>query len=376
MFGFLKKKFSNTVELISNKFKKKEEMVKILEKEIEEKTKEMERKSPEDVISEIKTIAEKTGIKEDIEKIIKTEPIKDKGFFKKFTEKIKKIVLETKLSEKDLEDVLNDLEVGLIEADTAFDVAQKIKNDLKVSLLGKEVKRGKEREFIIDAIKKSLLEILSVPTIDMENVIKKAKSENRPAVFLFFGTNGVGKSLNLSKVAFWLKQKGYKPILAAGDTFRAAGDIQLEKYAEIIKVPVIKQKTGADSCAVIFDTVKAAKARGYDCVLADTSGRMHTKKDLLAELEKIVRVNKPDLKILVLDSLSGSDVLNQFEFFDKAVGIDAVIFSKVDVNEKGGNILSICHLFKRPILFVGTGQKPEDLEVYDPEKFVKNMIEI
>ena len=167
---------------------------------------------------------------------------------------------------------------------------------------------------------------------------------------------------------------GYKPLLAAGDTYRAAGDIQLEKYAEKIDVPVIKHKHGSDSCAVIFDARKAAEARGYDVVLADTSGRMHTEKNLLEELKKICRVNKPDLKILVLDSLSGSDVISQFEFFDDAVGVDAVIFSKVDVNEKGGNILSVCFSYKKPVLFLGVGQGYDDLEAYNPEKLVKNLL--
>jgi fused signal recognition particle receptor len=125
---------------------------------------------------------------------------------------------------------------------------------------------------------------------------------------------------------------------------------------------------------VIFDARKSAEAKGYDVVLADTAGRMHTNKNLLDELSKIVRVNKPDLKVLVLDSLSGSDVINQFEFFDKAVGIDTVVFSKVDVNEKGGNILSICHNFKKPILFLGTGQNYENLDIYSPEKIITSLV--
>jgi fused signal recognition particle receptor len=218
------------------------------------------------------------------------------------------------------------------------------------------------------------LDILSVPRIDIEEIIKGAKSENRPAVILFFGMNGVGKSLNLSKLAKWLKDKGHRPILAAGDTYRAAGDLQLEMYAEKINVSVIRHQTGADSCAVIFDARKAAEARGNDVVLGDTSGRMHTKKDLMDELEKIVRVNKPDLKILVLDSMSGSDVVSQFEFFDKAIKVDGVVFSKVDVNEKGGNVLSICYGFKRPILFLGTGQDYENLMEYSPESLVNKML--
>jgi len=303
------------------------------------------------------------------------------GFFKKILKRkvnevassISKKILEKRISEKDL-GVLDDLGITLLEADTSLEVSEKIKEDLKKNLLGKEVKRGKVKDLILKSFRDSLVDILNVPSIDLKEIIEKSKKEKRPALFIFFGVNGVGKSLNLSKVAFWLKKMGYKPLLAAGDTYRAAGDIQLEKYAEKIDVPVIKHKHGSDSCAVIFDARKAAEARGYDVVLADTSGRMHTEKNLLEELKKICRVNKPDLKILVLDSLSGSDVISQFEFFDDAVGVDAVIFSKVDVNEKGGNILSVCFSYKKPVLFLGVGQGYDDLEAYNPEKLVKNLL--
>lgn len=388
MFGFLKKKLSSAIDSISEKFKKKEEVAEkaeIVKEELEKKIEELpiEEKKTEEVIEEIKPIMEEvTEAKEEIERVIEeakpeiveAKPKEKKSLFKKLTEKIVKKVTEKKLSEEDLGPILNELETGLIESDVAYEVAEKIKNDLKKNLVGKEIKKGKERETIVNTLKQSLLEVLSVPEIDLEDLIRKAKEENRPAVLLFFGINGVGKSLNLAKVAKWLKDKGYIPILAAGDTFRAAGDLQLEMYGEKIGVPVIKGQKGGDSCAIIFDARKAAEARGYNTVLGDTSGRMHTKKDLMDELEKICRVNKPDLKILVLDSLSGSDVLWQFEFFDKAVGVDAVIFSKVDVNEKGGNILSVCHNFKRPILFLGNGQSMNDLIEYEPNNFLSNLI--
>jgi fused signal recognition particle receptor len=366
MFEILKKKFRDVIEKFSKKIEEKEETKKEIEKIGEEE--------PEKAIQKIEKISEEfPELKKDVEKI---KQKRKKSAIKKFAEKIAKKISEKKLSEKDLEPILNEMEKGLLEADVAFEVAEKIKKDLKENLINKEVKRGKERETVVNYLRKSLLEILSVPKIDLEEVIRKAKSENRPAVLLFFGINGVGKSLSLSKVGKWLKDKGYRPIFAAGDTFRAAGDVQLEKYAEKIGISVIKGKRGGDSCAIIFDARKAAEARGYDCVLADTSGRMHTKKGLLDELAKIVRVNKPDLKILVLDSLSGGDVIFQYEFFDKAVGIDAIIFAKNDINEKGGNILSICYLFKKPILFLGTGQGFDDLLPYDPEKFVNLLVEM
>lgn len=322
-----------------------------------------------------KSVAERLKKPKIVEKEVVVErEVKEKGIVKKVAKKIIKKIVERKLSEKDLEPLLKEMEIGLIDADVAYEVVEKIKSELKASLVEVEVKRGKEKEFVMNILKETLLKILSVPQINFEEIITKGKKERGYATFIFFGINGVGKSLNLTKVGYYLKNMGYKSLLAAGDTFRAAGIEQLEKYGKMAGIEVIKQKYGADACAVIFDARKAAEARGYDVVLADTSGRMHVKKDLMDELAKIVRVNKPDLKILVLDSLSGSDVLLQYEFFDRAVGIDAVIFTKVDVNEKGGNILSICYKYKKPILFLGIGQKIEDLEVYNPERFINQLI--
>lgn len=374
MFGILKKKISKAIETISEKFKKKEEV----SKKIEEKFEEIEKKEPEKVIEKIKEEATeevKKIVEESKEEIRKAKPSEKKGLLKKVAEKIIKKVKERKLEEKDLEPILNEMKFDLIEADVALEVSEKIINELKTNLVGKEVKKGKEKEIIKEDLRKILLEILSVSKINLEEIIKKAKNENRPALFIFLGFNGVGKSLNLTKTALWLKNKGYKPLIAAGDTFRAAAIDQIEEYAKIVNIPLIKQKYGADSCAVIYDARKAAEARGFDVVLADTAGRSHTNKNLMEELSKICKVNKPDLKILVLDSLSGSDVINQFNFFDKAIGIDAIIFSKVDVNEKGGNILSVCHSFKKPVLFLGIGQNPKDLIEYDPNFFVSNLLE-
>jgi fused signal recognition particle receptor len=410
MFGILKKKFSQLVESISKKSKEKEvkEEIKPIEhveeveqsietrKEevIEEKVEEVEKEAvKEEIVEEIKEekleLPEEKEIEKISEELIEVPQIKEpekvieelpkeklekKSWFTKIKEKIVKKVVEKRLSEDDLNPILTNLSNDLMEADVSYEVAEKIKNDLKDSLVNKEIRRGKEKEVIFEALRKSLLDILTVQKIDMDGIFKRAKDENKPAVFLFFGMNGVGKSLNLSKLARWLQKKGHRPILAAGDTYRAAGDVQLEMYAEKINVPVVKHQRGADSCAVIFDARKAAEARGYDVVLGDTSGRMHTKKDLMDELAKIVRVNKPDLKILVLDSLSGSDVIQQFKFFDEIIKVDAVVFSKVDVNEKGGNILSICYNFKRPILFLGTGQEFDNIIEYVPESFTNTLL--
>ena len=351
MFDFLKKKLKEVAEKITGK-----------QKEIEEE-KEKIVKEPEIVVKE--KIEEKIPeIKEEVKEIKK-----DKSLFSKLREKIVKKVLEKKLTREDLEPLLENFEVELLEADVAFEVSEKIKNDLIKELEGREIKKGSEKEVVVEAIRKSLSEILDLPKINLEEEIKKKK----PYLMVFFGFNGSGKTTTIAKVANFLTKKGFSCVLAAGDTFRAASIEQIEEHAKKIGVPVIKQKYGADPAAVIFDAKKYAEAKKIDVVLADTAGRSYTNENLMEELKKIVRVNKPDLKVLVIDSLTGNDAINQAKFFNE-IGVDAVIFTKLDVNEKGGAILSVSYLLKKPILFVCDGQRYEDIKLFDKEEFLNNLL--
>jgi len=204
----------------------------------------------------------------------------------------------------------------------------------------------------------------------LEDIIKT----KRPSLFLFLGFNGSGKTTSLAKVGNYLKKKGYSCVFAAGDSFRAASIEQLEEHGKRIKIDVIKHRYGADSAAVIFDAKKHAEAKNLDVVLADTAGRSHTNRNLMDELTKVCRVNKPDLKILVIDSLVGNDAVPQAKMFNDAVGIDAVMFTKIDVNEKGGSILSVAHTLKKPILFLGTGQEYLSLKTFKPEEFIEKIL--
>jgi len=338
MFKLLKKKLSRVVSSISKRI--------------------VQRKEKPIIREEVRILKKRVRKREKIRTIVK---------------RVVRKVYEKTLSAKDLDPIIEELKLGLVEADVAYEVAEKIGKELKKELIGRKVRKGWEEKVTLNALRGILGKILSVPTLDLKALIKKTKKD-RPFIIVFLGFNGVGKSLCLAKLSKWLKGIGYKPLLAAGDTFRAAGIAQLEAYAKGVGVPVIKQTYGSDSCAVIYDCIEAAKARGYGVVLADTAGRAHTDENLMEELRKICRVNKPDLKVLVLDSLAGSDVLRQFEFFDKAVGVDAVVFSKLDINEKGGNILSVCHLAKKPILFLGVGQRYGELEFYDPDKILNRIL--
>lgn len=292
-----------------------------------------------------------------------------KSFFKRLTEKVVKTVTEKKLSRDEVLPMLESLESGLIESDVAVEVAEKVGNDLLQALTDSEIKRGKEKEVVVSAFRKSLLDILDVPKVDLGSLAK----EKKPVLVAFWGFNGAGKTTSLAKTASWLKQKGYTCCFAAADTFRAGAEEQLEIHADRLGVKLVKHKYGADPAAVIFDAVEHAKAKGIDFVLADTAGRAHTNMNLMEQMKKIVRVNKPDVKILVIDSLTGNDALEQARSYGE-VGVDAVIFTKVDVNEKGGAVLSVTHELKKPIVFLGMGQEYKDFQEFDAEKFVEAVL--
>ena len=293
-------------------------------------------------------------------------------FSKKIKEKIEKKITRkirfVKIDESDLKNFLNELKVDLIQADCDYEVAEKICEKIKKRLVGKEVKRKDVDKTIKNEIKNVLIEFLSVKKVKLEKLVNK-----KPFLIVFFGFNGTGKTTTIAKIAYFLKKK-FRVCLAAADTFRAASIEQLEEHAKKLGLPIIKHGYGADPAAVIYDAVKFAEKNGYDIILADTAGRSHTDKNLMEELKKIIKVNEPDLKILILDSLTGSDVLNQFEYFNNFAKIDGVIFTKVDVNEKGGNILSVTYKFKVPILYLGTGQNYEDLEEYNAKKIASKLV--
>ncbi|MEM5828065.1 MAG: signal recognition particle-docking protein FtsY [Candidatus Aenigmatarchaeota archaeon] len=305
---------------------------------------------------------------------------KIKEFVEKVTKKVKEEVEKTKeritkkeVKEEDLKEFLEELEVNLIEADCGYNVTKKIIEDIKKNLIGKKIERKKFKEEIMNSIRKSIEEILSyAESKDFEKEIEKMK---KPILVLFFGFNGSGKTTTIAKIAKRLSKK-YKVLLVAADTFRAAAIEQLEEWAKKLSLDIFKKDYGYDPAAVIYEAKQYAIKNGYEIILADTAGRSHTNKNLMDELAKIVRVNNPDIKILVLDSLTGSDIVNQFKFFQQISNIDFVIFTKVDVNEKGGNILSIEYEFKVPIAYIGVGQKENDLEKFEKEKFIKNLLEV
>ncbi|MBI2583255.1 MAG: signal recognition particle-docking protein FtsY, partial [Candidatus Aenigmarchaeota archaeon] len=284
-----------------------------------------------------------------------------KGFIKAIKEKT--------LSDSDVNEILDELQSVLLESDVALEAAERITGDVKKELIGKSVKRGEIESAIKTALNHALLDILSAEKIELERRIEEKEG---PLLIVFVGHNGTGKTTTIAKLAHRLKR--YNPVLAAGDTFRAASIEQLEEHGSRLGVRVVKHNYGADSAAVIFDAMKHAAATGSKVVLADTAGRSHSNVNLMDELKKVIRVNKPDMTILVLDSLTGNDIYDQARLFDEAVGIDGIILTKADVYDKGGAAISAAFTIKKPVLFLGVGQNYEDLKEFDAEEIVKNVM--
>ena len=298
------------------------------------------------------------------------EAIKKPSFLKKVTSRISKI----KISEKEFEVYSEELEMLLLENNVALEVAEKMINELKQRIIGKELLKKEVESEITDCFKEIIEEILIDPFDVIEKVKEKISDQAKdPYVILFCGINGTGKTTTIAKIARFLKEKKLSCVFAAADTFRAASIEQIKKHGEKLDIKVISQEYGTDPAAVGFDAIKYAKKNFIDCVLIDTAGRMHTSKNLLSEIEKISKVCKPDLKIFVGESITGNDVIEQVKSFDWAIGIDGIVLTKADIDEKGGTALSVGYVTKKPILYLGTGQEYDKIIVFDKKKFIKDL---
>jgi fused signal recognition particle receptor len=336
MFDFLKKKIKESVKKISEVIAPKKPKKK--EKPVKEKIK---RKK----------------------KIKREEPVKEEkvGLLEKLTTK--------KITDKEFEQIFKPLELPLLESNIAFEVTEKLKDELREELQKKRMKRGKETSSVKNALSEAFDSILIEPDLDkFWNHFKK-----KPTKIMFVGVNGVGKTTSLAKFCHMLKKKGKSVVLAASDTFRAASIEQLEKHSGKLRVKVIKHKYGSDAAAVAFDTVKHAESKEVDVVLIDTAGRSHANVNLMDEVAKIKRVVDPDITIFVGDSLTGNDAVEQAKSFNDKLGIDYSILAKADVDQKGGAIVSVGYVTKKPILFLGTGQEYKDLEFFKKEKILEKL---
>ena len=274
------------------------------------------------------------------------------------------------ISEEKLDDLLWDLEVGLLESDVAYSVIESIKKDIKEEFKHISFERSKVSEVVEGVLKNAIAHVLKSNEMDFEDFIKKTE---KPVVIMFVGVNGSGKTLSIGKIATMLKKMGYSCVMAAGDTFRAGAIEQLSIHADNVGVKIIKHGPGADPAAVAYDTIDHAKAKHKDVVLLDTAGRMQTNINLMDEMAKIKRVAKPDLIIFVGDALAGNDAVEQAKRFNEIVGIDGVILTKVDTDAKGGSALSVAYTIGKPLLFIGMGQGYEDQIPFDAQWMIDNI---
>jgi fused signal recognition particle receptor len=277
-----------------------------------------------------------------------------------------------RLKEVTIDEVLDDLEIVMLQSDVALPVIERLRRDLRKELAGKKLRLGADAEEAIrSSLEHSARSILARPPIDLAKAIRAQAA--KPYVILFVGVNGTGKTTSVAKLAVWLRTQGLTCVIAAGDTFRAGAIEQLLVHGERLGVRVVRQQEGSDPAAVAFDAVEHAKAKHLDVVLVDTAGRQHTNENLIEEAKKIRRVVAPSLTLFVGDALSGNDVIAQARLFDKAVGIDGLVLTKLDADAKGGAALSATFVTKKPILFVGVGQGYSDFTPFDPDWMVRRL---
>ena len=280
------------------------------------------------------------------------------------------------LGKKTVDDeLLEEIETLLLSADMGMDVVSAV-----IEELGSGLKRHQldDPQALYKALKQNLLELI----LPCSSPLQVPAATGKPYVILMVGVNGVGKTTTIGKLAKHLQARGHKVMLAAGDTFRAAAVEQLEVWGRRNEVPVIAQHTGADSASVIFDAYQSALARGMDVLIADTAGRLHTRDNLMQELQKVVRVLKkldedvPQEIMLVLDATTGQNALNQARSFCAAVPVSGLCLTKLDGTAKGGMVFAIARQLGLPLRFIGIGEKLDDLRPFDARQFVDALFAI
>ena len=271
-----------------------------------------------------------------------------------------------------LEEPLDDLELALLSSDVEMSVAGAILERVREEVVGEVRAQVQTTEMIVDeALREALVEVISVGQFDFDRRIAEA---DKPVTIVFTGVNGVGKTTTIAKLARYFEQQGLSTVLANGDTYRAGANEQLNEHAEALGKKIITHQQGGDPTAVIYDAVEYAEANGVDVVLGDTAGRLHTSNDLMAQLEKIDRVVEPDLTIFVDEAVAGQDATERARQFNDAAEFDGAVLTKADADSQGGAAISIAHVTGKPILFLGTGQGYDDLEPFDPERIVEQLL--
>ncbi len=296
---------------------------------------------------------------------------------------LKKKLSTFEITEKNIQRAIRDFKRLLITNDVAIEVAEAITAELIQEMKGKRTRRFSDlSKLLLEHAEPTLVRIISPSkTIDLiEEIVEtrkitKESLTKEPVVILFLGINGTGKTTTIAKLAYLLKKKKMRVILAASDTFRSGAQEQLKIHADKVGVKIISGDYGSDSAAVAYDAIAHAKSKYADVVIIDTSGRMAINKDLMQEMKKIKRVANPDYTILVVDALAGNDATKQAAEFHASIILDGVILSKMDADARGGALISVTHATNGvPILYIGTGQKYSDLERFDPGTYIQNIL--
>ena len=265
---------------------------------------------------------------------------------------------------------IESLETALLMADCGVDATNELIETTNAAL-------KRSGGAVLETVKAQVTNLLS----EAENAAEIGRQGDFPYVMLVVGVNGAGKTTSIAKMGQLLKNQGKKVMFAAGDTFRAAAVDQLKSWGQRLDIPVVAQHTGADPASVIFDACAAAKSRDFDVLIADTAGRLQTQTNLMAELEKIKRViakydpSAPHETILVIDATMGQNALSQAELFDKQVGLDSMLITKLDGTSKGGIVIALAKRFARPIRYIGIGEGPDDLQNFDAGEFASALFD-
>jgi len=284
------------------------------------------------------------------------------GFIKNSLKKTANAI-KTVAPKKKITFTKDELEDILLEADVEYDLVEIILEEIYQEKVTRTILRSK------------LLATLAYTSY-------KEPEFTAPFVELIVGVNGAGKTTTISKLASRYKNDGKQVMLGAGDTFRAAAIEQLTQWANRLEIPIVSSKQGHDSSAVAFDTIDSAKAKNFDNVIIDTAGRLHTQTNLANELKKINRIcekahsGAPHRTILIIDGTQGNSAIAQAKAFNEMIGIDGIIITKLDGTAKGGSIFSIAYALRLPILYVGTGEQPENLTPFDKYEFVDGLLDI
>ena len=353
--------------------------------EAAEEVEEAEDEVPEEVEESVEEAEESVDEEADEEAEVEEEAEEEKKSKRSFFRRSKKdksddeekeeksggflsFIKEKSISEDDVEDILFELELGLLEADVAMDVSSVVVESVKNDLVGQKIKRSSDiEEYTYQALKNAVAKIIDVEGKSMTELLEEKVAQGEPLVVMLVGINGTGKTTTIGKLSNYYIKKGYTPVIAASDTFRAGAIEQVQYHADNLGVKLIKHEKGSDPAAVAFDAVQHAKAKGKELVLIDTAGRMQTNTNLMDEMKKIRRVSKPDLVVFVGDALTGNDATEQARKFNEAIDIDGVILTKADADSKGGAALSVGYIIKKPILFLGMGQSYDDIKEYDAD---------